>query len=98
MAETYTISSNGKSINIKLNSDATWHNNKKVTSSDVNYTVNLIKKNAESPYASLVENIKSIDIKDSKNFTINLKENDPFIVDKLTFPIVSKDKLSSLSN
>ena len=98
LAETYTISSNGKSINIKLNSDATWHNNKKVTSSDVNYTVNLIKKNAESPYASLVENIKSIDIKDSKNFTINLKENDPFIVDKLTFPIVSKDKLSSLSN
>lgn len=96
LAEKYTKSSDGKSINIKLKSDAMWHNNKQVTSSDVNFTVDLIKKTKDSPYADLVENIKSIDISNSKNFTINLKENDPFIIDKLTFPIVSKDKLSDL--
>ena len=97
LVEKYTISPDGKSINIKLNSDATWHNNKEVTSSDVSYTIDLIKKNDKSPYASLIENIKSIDIINSKNFIIGLKEIDPFIIDKLTFPIISKDKLSNLS-
>lgn len=97
LVEKYTLSSDGKSIRIKLASDATWHNKKEVTSSDVSYTVDLIKKNSKSPYVALVENIQSIHISDSKNFTIKLKENDPFAIDKLTFPIVSKDKLSSLN-
>ena len=96
LVETYTKSSDGKSINVKLKSDATWHNNKELTSSDVNFTVDLIKKIKDNPYSDLVGNIKSIQINDSKNFTINLNENDPFIIEKLTFPIVSKDKLSSL--
>ena len=97
LVEKYTLSSDGKSIRIKLASDATWHNKKEVTSSDVSYTVDLIKKNIKSPYVALVDNIQSIHISDSKNFTIKLKENDPFAIDKLTFPIVSKDKLSSLN-
>ena len=97
LVEKYTLSSDGKSIRIKLASDATWHNKKEVTSSDVSYTVDLIKKNSKSPYVALVDNIQSIQISDSKNFTIKLKENDPFAIDKLTFPIVSKDKLSSLN-
>lgn len=98
LVEEYTKSSDGKSIKIKLKSDATWHNNKSVTSSDVSFTIDLIKKTKDSPYTTLVENIKSVDISDSKNFTINLNENDPFAIDKLTFPIVSKDKLISLKN
>lgn len=97
LVEKYTKSSDGKSINIKLKSDATWHNNKELTSSDINFTVDLIKKIKDTPYSDLVENIKSIQINDSKNFTINLNENDPFIMEKLTFPIVSKDKLSGLN-
>lgn len=97
LVEKYTLSSDGKSIRIKLASDATWHNKKEVTASDVSYTVDLIKKNSKSPYVALVDNIQSIHISDSKNFTIKLKENDPFAIDKLTFPIVSKDKLSSLN-
>lgn len=97
LVEKYTLSSDGKSIRIKLASDATWHNKKEVTSSDVSYTVDLIKKNSKSPYVALVDNIQSIHISDSKNFIIKLKENDPFAIDKLTFPIVSKDKLSSLN-
>lgn len=97
LVETYTKSSDGKSINVKLNSDATWHDGKEVTSSDVSYTIDLIKKTNDSPYLSLVKNIKSVYISDSKNFTINLEENDPFIIDKLTFPIVSKSKLNGLN-
>ena len=96
LVEKYTQSSDGKSINITLKSDATWHNNKEVTSSDVSFSIDLIKKTSDSPYAGLVDNIKSINISDSKNFTINLNENDPFIIDKLTFPIVSNNNLSNL--
>lgn len=96
LAEKYTKSSDGKSINIKLKPNATWHNNKEVTSSDVSFTVDLIKKTKDSPYAQLVENIASISVHDSKNFTINLNENDPFIIDKLTFPIISRETLGHL--
>ena len=96
LVEKYTQSSDGKSINITLKSDATWHNNKEVTSSDVSFSIDLIKKTSDSPYADLVDNIKSINISDSKNFTINLNENDPFIIDKLTFPIVSNNNLANL--
>ena len=96
LVKDYSISSDGKSVKITLNNNAKWHNNKQITSSDVDYTVSLIKKHSESSYSSLVKNIKSIDIISSKSFTIRLNENDPFIIDKLTFPIVSKDKLSSL--
>ncbi|WP_455539411.1 ABC transporter substrate-binding protein [Terrisporobacter sp.] len=97
LVENYTISSDGRSIRIKLNSNALWHNKKPVTSSDVSYTIDLIRKNNDSPYTPLIENIQGVDIGDSKNFTIRLKKNDPFAIDKLTFPIVSKEKLSGLN-
>lgn len=97
LVEEYNMSSDGKSINIKLVSDAKWHDGSDVTSKDVSFTVDLIKKNSDSPYSDLVSNIKSINIQDSENFTILLNENDPFIVEKLTFPIVSSNELSSVS-
>ena len=97
LVEKYSVSSDGKSIKITLNSNAKWHDNNNVTSSDISYTIDLIKKTSDSPYVSLVENIQSINILDSKSFTIKLKENDPFILDKLTFPIVSKKNMSGLS-
>ena len=97
LVEKYSVSSDGKSIKITLNSNAKWHNNNNVTSSDISYTIDLIKKTSDSPYVSLVENIQSINILDSKSFTIKLKENDPFILNKLTFPIVSKKNMSGLS-
>ena len=60
LVDKYSVSSDGKTVSISLNSNAKWHNNEKVTSGDVDFTVKLIKKNSESPYATLVENIKSI--------------------------------------
>ena len=97
LVEKYSKSSDGKSINIKLVSAAKWHDGSDITSKDVSFTVDLIKKNSDSPYSDLVSNIKSINIQDSENFTVLLNESDPFIVEKLTFPIVSADKLSSVS-
>ena len=98
LVEKYETSSDGTSIDISLVSNAKWHNKRDVTSSDVDFTVDLIKKNKTSPYFDLVKNIRSINVKDSKNFTISLNESDPFAIDKLTFPIVSKNELSNLKS
>lgn len=98
LVEKYEVSSDGLSIDISLVSGAKWHNKSEVTSRDVDFTVDLIKKNETSPYFDLVKNIRSINIKDNKNFTIILSESDPFAIDKLTFPIVSRDELSNLKS
>ena len=96
LVESYSVSSDGKSIDIKLK-DANWHDGKPLTSSDVGFTVDLIKRSETSPYKPLVENISSVSNVDSKNLKINLKEPYAFSIDRLVFPIVSKDELSGLS-
>lgn len=98
LVEKYEVSSDWLSIDISLVSDAKWHNKSEVTSRDIDFTVDLIKKNETSPYFDLVKNIRSINVKDNKNFTIILSESDPFAIDKLTFPIVSRDELSDLKS
>lgn len=97
LVDSYSVESDGKSIDIKLK-DAKWHDGKDVTSSDVEFTVNLIKRSQNSPYKPLVESISSVSVQDNKNLTINFKEPYAFSVDKLVFPIVSENELSGLSS
>lgn len=95
LVDTYSISSNNKSVNITLKDNIKWHNDKDLTSSDVKYTYNLIKSQKNSAYYNLVLNIKDIEIKDSKNFNIKFKESYAFSLETLIFPIVSKSQLKS---
>ena len=88
----YSIASNGKSIKITLK-DAKWHDGSSVTSSDVKYTIDLIKNNTSSPYNQLIDNLSSVDITNNKEFTIHFKESYAFSKDTLIFPIVSKKAL-----
>lgn len=97
LVETYSMASDGKSIQIKLK-DANWHNGKPVTSEDVEFTIGLIKRSENSSYKSLVENISSVSCEDSKNLTINFNEPYAFSIDNLIFPIVSKSELSELNS
>lgn len=97
LVDSYSVSSDGKSVNIKLK-DANWHDGKPVTSSDVEFTVESIKRSQTSPYKPLVEKISSISSIDSKNLKINFSEPYAFSVDTLVFPIVSKAELSNLSS
>lgn len=93
LVDTYEISADGKSIEIKLK-DAKWHNNNDITSSDVDFTIDLIKKSNTSPYKPFVENISSVSIVDNKTFRINFINTYAFSVDTLIFPIVCKSELS----
>ena len=97
LVEKYSIGSDGKSINIKLK-DAKWHDGKSVTSSDVKFTIELIQKNSDSPYNIFTNNISSVRIANSKEFTINFKEQYAFSKDTLIFPIVSQNILSGKSS
>ena len=97
LVDEYNISNDGMSINIKLK-DAKWHDGTLLTSSDVKFTVDLIKKNIDSPYNALVENISSISIAGSKELTINFNNKYAFSVDTLIFPIVSEKQLGSVKD
>ena len=97
LVEKYSIGSDGKSISIKLK-NAKWHNGNPVTSSDVKFTIELIQKNSDSPYNIFTSNISSVIIENSKEFTINFKEQYAFSKDTLIFPIVSQSILSGKSS
>lgn len=97
LVESYSILSDGKSMEVKLK-DAKWHNGNPITSSDVAFTVNSINSSQTSPYKALIGNISDISVIDSKNFRINFKSPSAFSIDTLIFPIVSKDALSGLSS
>lgn len=90
----YNIAQDGMSIDIKLK-DAKWHDGKDVTSNDVNYTIGLIQKSAESPYNEFTKNIASVNVKSDKEFTIKFKAKYAFSIDSLIFPIVSQNHLNS---
>jgi len=97
LVEEYGLAQDGMSIDIKLK-DAKWHDGKSVTSEDVRFTIELLHKYVDSPYSVFAENISSISIKNNKEFTIIFKEKYPFSVERLIFPIVSKDNITSLEN
>lgn len=92
LVDQYTLLQGGKGISIKLK-DAKWHDGSKVTSDDVRFTVDFIKKTGDSPYNKLVENIASVDTTSSDQLTINFKNAYAFSIEKLIFPIVSQDKI-----
>ncbi|VIF65176.1 solute-binding lipoprotein [Clostridioides difficile] len=94
LVKEYNIAQDGMSIDIKLK-DAKWHDGKDVTSNDVNYTIGLIQKSADSPYNEFTKNIASVNIKSDKDFTIKFKARYAFSIDSLIFPIVSQSHLDS---
>ena len=93
LVDQYKISDDGMSIHIKLK-DAKWHDGTPLTSYDVKFTVDLISKSIDSPYYALVENISSVFINSSNEFTINFKDKYAFSLDTLIFPIISEKQLA----
>ncbi len=94
LVEDYSISNDGMSVNIKLK-DIKWHDGSDLTSNDVKFTIDLIKKNTSSPYIALVDNISSVSATSNKELSINFKDKYAFSVDTLTFPIVSEKQLDN---
>ncbi len=75
---------------IRLQSNVEWQDGNVLLADDVIYTINYLKdENVNSVYKANVRNISSVERLDTETVVINLIEDDPYIMSKLYFPIVS---------
>lgn len=104
LASTYTISEDGKTLEVSLRPDIYWHNGEKLVADDVVFTVNTITKTGpESFYGKLVSNgtnsgnlniISARALSESK-VEISFKESTGNILDLLTFPVIYRGNESA---
>jgi len=81
---------------IELEQNIKFHNGNEFTADDVIFTINKIKEAGSG--SIFYENVKSIESMTANNkykLTITLRSSDNFFINKLTFPIVSKNYYSS---
>lgn len=99
LASTYTISEDGRTVEVYLRNDILWHNGESLDSDDVVFTVQTMKKaGEESLYGKLVRsgaspgnlNIMSARALSENRVEISFSEPTGNILDMLTFPIISK--------
>lgn len=76
---------------VTLKDNVYFHNGEKLSTDDVIFTVNKIKKlEKDSYFEHNVQNIDKIEKISDEKFIIRLKTSDNFLIDKLTFPILSE--------
>lgn len=91
------LTSDNLKWDITLRDDVYFHNGNKFTADDVVFTINKIKELGNDSYFSYnVQNIKNVKIISDYELFIELNDYDNFFLNKLTFPILSKDYYSSL--
>ena len=101
LASAYTISEDGKTLEVSLRPDIYWHNGEKFIAEDVVFTVETIKKaGPESFYGKLLRNgtnssnlnmISARALSESK-VEISFKESTGNIFDLMTFPVIYRGK------
>lgn len=103
LAESYSISEDGKKVSIKLKQGITWHDGESLTSEDIAFTIEAIKRaNMDGTYAKVFKEASLINgylnlnsfintnIIDSSNIEIIFDRKFSNIIDILTFPIIPK--------
>ncbi len=99
LAYDWNISENGRSIIITLKDDVYWHDGKNLTSDDVIYTINTLKRAGNNSIyykvlASVTSNVADINLISAKkiddySLEILVNKDINFALDILTFPIIS---------
>ena len=108
LASTYTIKNEGRTISIKLREDVYWHDGEKLTTSDILFTINVLKNSPpETIYNTMIKNAlgnlesgnssKILDAKvlDEYNIEINFDKGYSNNLEILTFPIIPKHAFNS---
>lgn len=81
---------NDNKLCIRLKKDILWQDGNDLTTSDIEFTINMINEYS-SIYTSLLQDIDSLEIIDKYNFNLILKDGLNRVAHtKLTFPIISK--------
>ncbi len=97
LVENYTVDTEKAFVDLKLKAGITWHDGKAFTTSDVRFTVNVIKAQGSSGlYYENAAKIHSVSVKDDLNVRIYFNNNYNCSLDDLTFPIVQGNKTSSV--
>lgn len=86
-----------KTYIIKLKDGLLWSDGTLITSQDVEYTINMIKK-GESIYFSNVENIGKVESIDNTTIKITLLKEELFFEYNLVFPIISNSQYSKIND
>ena len=90
MVESYDFNALGNVLTLKLKNGIYWHDGKSFVGDDVEYTISLLKSLNDSPYRSLVSNIKSVRVLGKERVEIELIKPYAFTLEQLVFPILPK--------
>lgn len=103
LAESYTISNEGRTISIRLRNDVYWHDGESLSSEDIGFTIDVIKQAMDTSIYSEVlmkdlrplgsTNLNSMinySIIDNRNIDIHFDDNYSNSLESLTFPIIPK--------
>lgn len=90
LAESYSLSEDGKRITVKLRDDIKWHDGTALTASDVVYTLSKLKA-SNGLYKKTAGKISGYRTLADDRIEINLKEQELNFAYYLTFPILSKN-------
>ncbi len=98
LAATWNYTENG-SLQFTLRSDVRWSDGSALTSSDVSFTVQALKKaGKDSPYASKVRHIRDISVTDDHTFTVHLDDPSDTSAADFSFPIFPSSQFSNVSS
>lgn len=87
LANDYSISPDGKTIEVNLREGILWHDGSSFDSYDVEYTVNQLRLNS-TVYSSMVSDISECRAMGNNRVRFVLKRSVPDFVSLLTFPII----------
>lgn len=103
LVKNYSISDNGRTIEISLKDNVFWHDGEPLKSGDIEFTVNTIKyANTDSTYKKMftdavgsfspsdIRRIVDVSIIDNENFRITFDRSFSNNLEVLTFPIIPK--------
>jgi peptide/nickel transport system substrate-binding protein len=91
LCDEWQISPNGLTWTFHIRQNVMCHDNIPLSSEDIQFTFDTIfNPQSNSIYKSNVQNISSYAAVDRNNFKVILKKPDSFMLEKMTFPIISK--------
>ncbi len=98
LAESWTISKNGKTVTFKLRSGVKWHDGSPFTAKDVAFTIKRVQDpKIASQFAPQVATVKSVDVVDDTTVRFNLSApTPPLLANLLQVQIVGESSIGSI--
>lgn len=97
LVEGYDHLLDGRALKLVLKEGITFQNGAPLTAEDVAYTIEVLKDAKDVPYRPLIEPIKRVSVADERTLTLYYDEPYAFMLNDLTFPVVSKTYRTSES-